>query len=117
MLEHCGTGCGCVILGSSLHNQRIERLWSDLHDCVTKLFYKLFYYLEELGLLDQNNNVHIYALHYIFMPRMNHALAVFKEGWNNHGIRTAYNQSPKLINCCWYSSGSQVKFDGFRFFR
>jgi len=45
-----------------------------IYMCVTKLFYKLFYYLEELGLLDHNNDVHIYALYYIFIPRVNHAL-------------------------------------------
>ena len=80
MLEHRGIGHGGVIPGSSVHNQRIEHLWRDLHDCVTKLFYRLFYYLEELGLLDHNNDVHIYALHYVFIPRINRVLTVFKDG-------------------------------------
>ena len=97
MLEYRGIGHGGVISGSSVHNQRVEHLWRDLHDCVMKLFYRLFYYLEELGLLDHNNDVHIYALHYVFIPRINHALAVFKDGWNNHGLRTAHNQSPNQL--------------------
>ena len=31
-----------MLTGSSTHNQRIERLWRDMHSCVTLLFYKLF---------------------------------------------------------------------------
>ena len=80
MLEHRGIGHGGGISGSSVHNQGIEHLWRDLHDCVMKLFYRLFYYLEELGLLDHNNDVHIYALHYVFIPRINRALTVFNDG-------------------------------------
>ena len=54
MLEHRGIGRGSVISGSSVHNQRTECIWRDLHECVTKLFHRLFYYLEELSLLDHN---------------------------------------------------------------
>ena len=86
-----------MIVGSSVHNQRIERLWRDLHRCVTVLFYRLFYYLEREGLLDANNEYHLFALHYIYKPRLNQALKEFRDAWNNHPIRTEHNLTPSQL--------------------
>ena len=97
MLECRGENRGSMLTGSSIHNQRIERLWKDMHYSVTKTFYRLFYYLEELRLLDPSNDMHIYSLHYVYLPRINHALAVFKNGWNRHGIRTEHASSPEQL--------------------
>ena len=37
MLEQRGS-ISAVVMGSSTHNERIERLWRDVHRCVTSLF-------------------------------------------------------------------------------
>ena len=86
-----------MITGSSVHNQRIERLWRDMHRSVTVLFYKLFYYLEHHGLLDPLNEHHLWALHYIFIPRINRSLKEFVNSWNNHPLRTAGHKSPQQL--------------------
>ena len=86
-----------MITGSSAHNQRIKRLWRDMFRCATKLYYKLFYFLEDQGLLIPTDPKHIYALHYVYLARINRSIDVFCDGWNNHSLRTARNKSPSQL--------------------
>uniref|UniRef100_A0A3Q3FKJ3 Integrase catalytic domain-containing protein n=1 Tax=Kryptolebias marmoratus TaxID=37003 RepID=A0A3Q3FKJ3_KRYMA len=85
------------ITGRSTHNQRIERLWRDVFGAVLDLFYTTFCYLETEGLLQTDNEVHLYALHWTFLPQINRHLQFFMDGWNNHRLRTERNQSPLLL--------------------
>ena len=59
--------------------------------------YWIFYYLENCDLFDPLNPIHMYALHYIYLPRINKALHSFKEAWNDHGLRTQHELTPNQL--------------------
>ena len=94
MLSVRGTGRKTHIAGSSVHNQRIERLWRDVFRCVCHYFYCIFYSMEELDILDPTRDSDLYAVHYVFLPRINNHLQQFVAAWNNHPLRTERGLTP-----------------------
>ena len=47
--------------------------------------------------MDSLNETHLYALHYVYLTRINHALEAFQRGWNHHSIRTEGSHSPHQL--------------------
>ena len=86
MLETRGQNRGSMLTGSSVHNCRVERTHRDIYAGVLTFFAKTFGELEDDGLLDPLDEIHLYALHYIFIPRINTCLAEFKAQWMHHGL-------------------------------
>ena len=86
-----------VIMGRSVHNQRIERLWRDVFQGCTCLFYRLFYYLEDVEVLDPCNELHLFALHFVYLPRIQRSLDHFRNAYINHPLSSCHNQSPAQL--------------------
>ena len=86
-----------VLVGSSVHNQRIERLWRDVYRCVGVLFADLFREMENDGILSSLDELDLFCLHTIFLPRINKALDAFVESWNNHPVSTERNCTPNQL--------------------
>ena len=68
---------------------------------------EVFNELEYIGALNVDNDTDVYALHYVFLPRINASLNAFKESWNNHPLSTENNMSPLQLYTA-YSLGSCI---------
>ena len=108
LLTHClrGPGRSTVIVGKSVHNQRIERMWRDVFEGVIGFYHDLFSYLESVDMLNPNDALHLFCLHMVFVPRINRHLQSWQEAWVKHPMRTEHNLS------LWTSGLQRIAFSG-----
>ena len=57
------------------------------------LYYQLFQNMEDSGILNVDDEVHLLFLHYVFLPRINDSLQQFVSMWNHHPLGTESNLS------------------------
>lgn len=97
MLDVHGVEGNHVLTGLSVHNQCIERLRVDVVRYIVVPYRNIFTHLENSGLLDPANEVHLYALHCVYQPRINRSIDEFILQWNNHGLSSPRCQTPMQL--------------------
>ncbi len=53
--------------------------------------------MEQQDILDPLSHLNLWALQYVYLPRINRSLTEFIHSWNNHSIRTASHKTPQQL--------------------
>ena len=61
--------------------------------------------MEVTGILDIDNEVHMFSLHYVYLPQINVSLEYFIQAWNNHPLSSERYMTPIQL---WISGLSRV---------
>lgn len=71
--------------------------------------------MEDHGILNPDEDAHLWCLHYVFIPIINRHLTNWKNSWVHHPLRTERNKSPMQlwIRGLQAAHGSQTTEDAF----
>ena len=62
--------------------------------------------MEELGVLDQTDELRLFAIHFEFIPRINNLLSRWTDPYNRHPLGTEHNSRPGQL---WIESMLQLQ--------
>ncbi|KAJ9095598.1 hypothetical protein QFC21_005469 [Naganishia friedmannii] len=88
MEERRGLNCGAFLQGPSTANQRIERLWVNVRQGLCDKYIMIFRTLEAENHLCSSDPVHLYCLHFVYLPMIKAALNTWRASWNSHSMST-----------------------------
>ena len=66
--------------------------------------------MENNNVLNVDNELHTFCLHFIYLKQINHTMHMFMDAWNNHPLSTENNLTPIQL---WISelAGVSDSFD------
>ena len=76
-----------VMVGSSNHNQRIERFWGYCRNVLLQSYMDIFKDLELSGVLQMGHVLHMECLKFCFMKVLRKELVMHACNWNKHRVR------------------------------
>ena len=90
--------CRSMITGSSVHNQRAERLHRDVISGVLKSYTDEFHMMEASDLLDPLKKIHLLSLHLVLLQQINKSLQELTNQWNYHCLSIEGGSSPLQLD-------------------
>ncbi|KAL5497033.1 hypothetical protein EMCRGX_G013427 [Ephydatia muelleri] len=69
---------------------------------------RLFYDMEDAGVLDLSSEKDLFCLHYVFIPRIQQQLDIFRESYSHHKLRSEGNMTPYQL---WIQGMSTLNSD------
>lgn len=69
-------------------------MWPDVNRVIVSRFLNIFLFLESNGYLDPDNEIHILALHNVYLPLINNSIDEFVRQWKNHPLTSECHYSP-----------------------
>ena len=64
---------------------------------MTHVYYDVLHSLEDEGLLDLADSLHLFCVHFVFVPRLQQDLEHFAKGWDDHSLRTERGRTPNQL--------------------
>lgn len=99
MLKSQDTYLGLIIMTVKERLQDCVCIINELKDCggiyvvlFQEAFQHLFFHMESEGILQPDNEMHLLALHFVYLPRIHAAVEEFVVQWNNQGKQVASHQ-------------------------
>ena len=68
-----------------------------MEGCVRGCYWFLLCSLPSHGIVDPDDDVHLFSLHTVFLPRINKHLELWRKAWIKHPLRTEHNLSPEQL--------------------
>ena len=53
--------------------------------------------MESVNILHPLSDIHLFCLHFVYIPRIRRSLSIFVDAWNNHPLSTESGHSPYLL--------------------
>lgn len=71
--------------------------YENVYEGVVFFYYDLYHFMEDEGILDPLNEIHLFSLYFVYLEKINQKLEVLRNAWAMHRLRTARSSPMRLF--------------------